>query len=106
METVIHRNISFKHKHISDEYNLIEDDRKVIKVKVGLRTPSIKKSVRARTTGRIKRKVKRTVNPFYGKKGVGFIKNPKKSVKNKIYKKTTFGITDLFRSLFGGKKIR
>lgn len=59
-------------------------------MKVGLRKPSLKKSFKARTTGKLKRKIKKTINPFYGKKGVGFIKNPKRSIKNKIYKKTTF----------------
>ena len=66
-------------------------------MKPGIRKPSIKKSFKARTTGKLKRKVKKSVNPFYGKKGTGFLKNPKRSVKNKIYKKTTFGIKDLFR---------
>lgn len=37
-------------------------------MKIGLRTPSIKKSLRARTTGRLKKSIKRTINPFYGKK--------------------------------------
>jgi len=59
-------------------------------MKIGLRTPSLKKSFKARTTGKLKRTLKRSVNPFYGKKGVGFIKNPQKSVKGKIYRKTTF----------------
>ena len=68
-------------------------------MKIGFRTPSIKKSIRARTTGKLKRKIKKSINPFYGKKGIGFIKNPKKSIKNKIYKKTTFGIGDIFRWL-------
>lgn len=59
-------------------------------MKVGLRTPSIKKSFKARTTGKYKRKLKRLVNPFYGKKGMGWIKNPSRALKNKIYHKTTF----------------
>lgn len=59
-------------------------------MKIGLRKPSIKKSLKARTTGKLKRKIKKTVNPFYGKKGMGYIKNPKRAVKNKIYHKTTF----------------
>ena len=59
-------------------------------MKIGMRKPSLKKSFKARTTGKFKRKMKKSVNPFYGKKGVGFIKNPKRSVKNKIYHKTTF----------------
>lgn len=66
-------------------------------MKIGLRKPNIKKSLRARTTGKIKRKIKKATNPFYSKKGIGFIKNPKRSVRNKIYKKTTFSIFDLFR---------
>lgn len=59
-------------------------------MKIGLRTPSLKKSFKARTTGKLKRTLKRSVNPFYGKKGVGFIKNPQKAVKGKVYRKTTF----------------
>ena len=59
-------------------------------MKIGLRTPSLKKSFKARTTGRLKRKIKKATNPFYGKKGMGYIKNPKRAIKNKIYHKTTF----------------
>lgn len=66
-------------------------------MKYGMRKPSIKKTVRAKTTGKIKRKAKSSINPLYGKSGVGFAKSPKKSVKNKVYKKTTFGIKDLFK---------
>ena len=66
-------------------------------MKIGLRKPSIKKSIRARTTGKLKRKVKKAVNLFYCKKGMGLIKNPKKALYNKVYKKTTFSIFDLFR---------
>lgn len=58
-------------------------------VKVGFRKPSIKKRVKARTTGKLKRKVKSSVNPLYGKKGMGYIKNPKRAVYNKVYNKTT-----------------
>jgi hypothetical protein len=62
-----------------------------------LRKPSLKKSFKARTTGKLKRKMKRSINPLYGKKGMGYIKNPKSALKNKIYKKTTFGLSDIFR---------
>lgn len=58
-------------------------------MKVGIRKPSIKKSISARTTGKVKRKLKRIANPLYGKKGMGFIKNPGKAIKGKIYRKTT-----------------
>lgn len=37
-------------------------------MKFGIRKPSIKKSFKARTTGKIKRKAKKVINPFYGKK--------------------------------------
>ena len=66
-------------------------------MKFGMRKPNLKKSIKAKTTGKIKRKAKKAVNPLYGKKGVGFAKNPKKSVKNKVYHKTTFSFWDLFK---------
>lgn len=62
-----------------------------------MRKPSVKKSLKARTTGKAKRKVKKALVPGYGKKGMGFVKNPKKSVYNKVYKKTTFSFWDLFK---------
>ena len=66
-------------------------------MKIGMRKPSLKKSFKARTTGKAKHAVKKAVIPGYGKKGVGFIKNPSKSVKQKVYKKTTFSLWDLFK---------
>lgn len=65
-------------------------------MKIGFRTPSLKQMMRARTTGRVKRIMKKSVNPFYGKKGVGLITNPKKSLYNKVYRKTSFGLRDIF----------
>ena len=70
-------------------------------MKIGVRKPSIKKSFKARTTGKVKRKIKRTINPFYGKKGLGFIKNPKKSIYNKVYRKTTFSPFSLSTGIGG-----
>ena len=66
-------------------------------MKFGLRTPSLKRSLKARTTGRAKRAVKKALLPGYGKKGVGSIKSPKKAMHNKVYKKTSFSIWDLFK---------
>ena len=66
-------------------------------MKIGFRTPSLKRMMRARTTGRVKRIMKKSVNPFYGKKGVGLITNPKKSLYNKVYRKTSFGLRDIFK---------
>lgn len=69
-------------------------------MKFGLRKPSVKKSFKARTTGRVKRKIKSSINPFYGKKGMGWIRNSRKAMYNKIYRKTTFSIFDIFKTLF------
>lgn len=66
-------------------------------MKFGMRTPSIKKSIKARTTGKVKRAVKKAIIPGYGKKGSGWIKNPKKAAYNKVYNKTSFSIKDLFK---------
>ena len=71
--------------------------RRKIGIKVGFRKPSLKKSLRARTTGKYKRRIKKAIIPFYGKKGMGFIKNPRRSIRNKIYHKTTFGLSDIFK---------
>lgn len=65
-------------------------------MKFGMRTPSLKKSFRARTTGRAKRAVKKALIPGYGKKGMGIL-HPKKALYNKIYRKTTFSFWDLFK---------
>ena len=53
------------------------------------RKPSLKASFKARTTGRAKRAVKRAIIPGYGKKGTGFIKNPKRSMYNAVYHRTS-----------------
>lgn len=69
----------------------------MIEMKFGMRTPSLKRSIKARTTGKLKRKVKAAIIPGYGQKGMGWIKNPKKALYNKIYRQTTFSIFDLFK---------
>lgn len=66
-------------------------------MKFGMRKPSIKNSISARTTGNMKRKVKKALIPGYGKKGMGWIKDPKRAAYNKVYKKTTFSWRDLFK---------
>lgn len=62
-------------------------------MKFGPRKPNYKKRIKARTTGKIKRKAKRAVNPMYGKKGMGWIRDPKRAAYNKVYRKTTFDAT-------------
>ena len=66
-------------------------------MKFGFRTPSFKRSLKARTTSRLKRSLKRAIVPGYGKKGMGWIKNPKKAAYNAVYHRTTFGLSDLFK---------
>lgn len=66
-------------------------------MKFGMRTPSLKKSISARTTGKVKRNIKKALIPGYGKKGTGWIKNPRKAMYNKVYNKTSFSIWDLFK---------
>jgi hypothetical protein len=65
-------------------------------MKFGLRKPSPKRSFTARTTGRAKRAVKRSTNPWYGRRGMG-LRKPKRAIYNKIYNKTSFGLRDIFR---------
>lgn len=66
-------------------------------MKFGMRKPSLSKSLKARTTGKAKRAVKKAVIPGYGKKGTGWVRNPKKAAYNKVYNKTSFSIFDLFK---------
>lgn len=66
-------------------------------MKFGMRKPSLKRAVKAATTGKAKRAIKKAVVPGYGQKGAGWIKDPKKAAYNKIYSKTTFGIKDIFK---------
>lgn len=64
-------------------------------MKIGIRTPSLSKTIKAKTTGKLKRSVKKAVVPLYGKKGVGLVTDPKKAVYNKVYKKTSFDLLKL-----------
>lgn len=66
-------------------------------MKIGLRKPSLKKSIAARTS------IKRQVVHRAGLKmprGYGWIRNPKKYVYNKVYNKTSFSIFDVLKKLF------
>lgn len=66
-------------------------------MKIGMRTPNLKKSIKARTTGKVKRKIKKALIPGYGKKGMGWVKDPKRAAYNKMYNKTSFSLLDLFK---------
>lgn len=66
-------------------------------MKFGIRKPSVKKRLKARTTGRVKRTLKKSINPVYGKKGAGWVNNPKKAAYNKVYNKTTISADNLIK---------
>lgn len=70
-------------------------------MKFGFRTPSLRRSISARTTGRAKRAIKRAIIPGYGKRGMGLLTNPKKSIYNRVYRRTSFGLGDILKALFG-----
>ena len=53
--------------------------RKEAVIKCGMRKPSWKKSLSARTKGRATRAVKRALIPGYGKKGMGWL-HPKRKL--------------------------
>lgn len=65
-------------------------------MKFGMRKPSLKKSIAARTS------IKRNIVHRAGLKmprGYGWIRDPKKYMYNKVYNRTTFSIFDLFKKL-------
>lgn len=64
-----------------------------------MRKPSLTKSIKARTTSRAKRALKKSINPLYGEKGMGLF-NLQKALYNKIYSKTTFGLGDILKKIF------
>jgi len=67
-------------------------------MKFGIRKPSIKRSIKARTTGRVKRSVKRAIVPFYGKRGMGLL-HPLKAAYGWVYRRVTIGWRALLRML-------
>lgn len=63
-------------------------------MRFGPRRISLKKSFKARTTGRLKRAVKSAIIPFYGKRGMGLL-HPKRALYNRVYQRTTFSVPKL-----------
>lgn len=74
-------------------------------MKVGMRKPSLKKSFSARTTGRIKREIKKSINPLYNKKGIGLANDPQRAAYNKIYNKTTTSTRKILENSSSDKDI-
>ena len=65
-------------------------------MKFGMRRPSWKKMLSARTS--VKRAVRHNLG-FKAPRGWGWLTNPKKAMYNRIYNRTTFSIWDLIRKL-------
>lgn len=68
-------------------------------MRAGFRKPSWKRSFSARTKGRFTRSLKRAIIPGYGRRGMGIL-HPKKALYNRVYRRTTFGLSDIVRILF------
>lgn len=66
-------------------------------MKFGVRTPSLKGRVKARTS--IKRQVVHRAG-LKMPKGMGVLRSPKKAVYNKVHNKTSFDIFKLLKKLF------
>ena len=66
-------------------------------MKFGIRIPSLKKRISARTS--IKRQIVHR-GGLKMPKGYGWVRNPEKYLYNKVYNKTSFDIFKLLKKLF------
>lgn len=66
-------------------------------MKFGVRKPSLKKRISARTS--IKRQIVHRAR-LKMPRGWGWLRNPKKYAYNKVYNRTTFDILKLLKKLF------
>lgn len=66
-------------------------------MKFGLRTPSLKKRISARTS--LKRQVVHRAG-IKMPRGYGWVRNPKKYAYNKVYNRTSFDVFKLLKKLF------
>lgn len=67
-------------------------------MKWGMRKPSIRKSIAARTS--VNRYIRHSLG-LKAPRGWGWLTNPKKAAYNRIYYRTTFGLADLFKTRRG-----
>jgi hypothetical protein len=63
-------------------------------MKWGIRKPSLRKRIAARTSW--KRYVRNSLG-FKAPRGWGWLTNPRKAAYNRLYRRTTFGLGDLFK---------
>lgn len=66
-------------------------------MKFGLRRPSIRKSIAARTSPR--RFLRHNLG-LKAPRGLGWLTNPQRAARNRIYSRTTFSLWSLLRRLF------
>jgi len=66
-------------------------------MKFGIRKPSLKKSIAARTS--VKRMIRHNAG-LKAPRGWGWLTNPKRAAKNRVYNRTTISVWDLLRRLF------
>lgn len=66
-------------------------------MKFGIRTPSLKKSIAARTS--VKRYVRQNLG-LKAPRGYGWITNPKKAAYNRMYNRTSVSLYSVFKNLF------
>jgi hypothetical protein len=64
-------------------------------MKIGFRVPSLKKRIAARTS--VNRYVRHNLG-LKAPRGWGWLTNPRKAAYNRIYRRTTFGLEDLFKA--------
>ena len=67
-------------------------------MKFGIRKPSIKKSLAARTSW--KRYARHNLG-LKAPRGFGLVTNPKKAIYNRIYNRTSVSFWDLLKKIFG-----
>jgi hypothetical protein len=70
-------------------------------MKIGLRIPSLRRRIAARTS--LKRYVRHSLG-LKAPRGWGWLTNPRRAAYNRVYARTTFGITDVLRWLFRAGK--
>ncbi len=70
-------------------------------MKFGLRKPSLKRMISARTSP--KRFIRHNLG-LKAPRGWGWLTNPKRAAYNRIYSRTTFSIWDLLKVFFGSRK--
>ncbi|RWF99704.1 hypothetical protein [Mesorhizobium sp.] len=69
-------------------------------MKFGIRRPSIKRSIAARTS--VKRMVKQSLG-LKAPRGMGWVTDPKRAAYNRVYDRTTVSFWSLLKRLFGGR---